>query len=229
ADIPANLDNGLRQLYAEEQQNQLAPAITAPRGHGVSRKAVRDTERRVLVNFHLNGQAPLSQVRDRITAAGGNVVAENNKYKNGILSAFVPVNKLLELAQSPGVLSMSMGRRPIRNIGATTSGGVFVIHTNTLNAQGFDGTGITVGVLSDSYDTATTDTNGNPLTDHAAQDIATGDLPGPGNPANPNPVVVLEDYQPGPTDDPGFDEGRRCFKLLLTLRRKRNWLLRPRL
>src|SRR5213080_4180161 len=77
----------------------LAPAITAPRGHGVSRKAVRDTERRVLVNFHLNGQAPLSQVRDRITAAGGNIIAENNKYKNGVLSAFVPVNKLVELAQ----------------------------------------------------------------------------------------------------------------------------------
>ena len=214
ADVPANLDNGLRQLYAEEQQNQLAPTIRAPRGPGLSRKAVRDTERRVLVNFHLNGKAPLSEVRDRITAAGGNVIAENNKYKNGVLSAFVPVNKLAELARSPGVLSMSMGRRPMRNIGATTSGGALLMRTGTLNVQGFDGTGITVGVLSDSYDTATTDTNGNPLTDHAAQDIATGDLPGPGNPNNPNPVVVLEDYHPGPTDDPGFDEGRAMLQIV---------------
>src|SRR5438874_6052276 len=148
ADVPANLDNGLRQLYAEEQQNQLAPAIRASRGHGLARKAVRDTERRVLVNFYLNGKAPLSEVRDRITAAGGNIIAENNKYKNGVPSAFVPVNKLAELAQSPGVLSISMGRRPIRNTGASTSGGPFLSRTGTLNVEGFDGTGISVGLLS---------------------------------------------------------------------------------
>jgi hypothetical protein len=214
SDIPANLDNGLKQLYAEEQQNRATAAQTAPRPLGLRRKAVRDSQRRVLVNFHLDGKASLSEVRDRVTAAGANVIAESSKYKNGVLSAFVPVNRLAELAQSPGVLSMSMGRRPIKNVGATTSGGVFVLHSDALNAQGIDGTGITVGVLSDSYDTATTDENGDPLTIHAAQDVATDDLPGTGNPDNPNPVVVLEDYHPGPADDPGFDEGRAMLQIV---------------
>src|SRR5207253_7884122 len=122
--------------------------------------------------------------------------------KNGAISAFVPVNKLAELAQAPGVLSVSMVHRPIRNVGATTSGGFFAIHADTLNAQGLNGTGITVGVLSDSYDTATTDSNGDPLADHAANDVASDDLPGTGNADNPNPVVVLEDFSPG------ADEGR---------------------
>jgi hypothetical protein len=162
----------------------------------------------VLANFHLNGKTPLSEVRDQVTAAGGNVIAESSKYKNGVLSAFVPVNKLAELARLPGVLSISMGHRPIKNVGLTTSGGFFAIHADTLNAQGLNGTGITVGVLSDSYDTATTDSNGDPLTDHAANDVATDDLPGTGNADNPNSVVVLEDFTAG------SDEGRAMLQIV---------------
>jgi Subtilase family len=220
SDIPANLDNGLRQLVAGEQQQSqtatataTAPATTATatparRPIGIMHKAVRDSQSRVLVNFHLNGKTPLSEVRDQVKAAGGNVIAESSKYRNGVLSAFVPVNKLTELARSPGVLSMSMGHRPIKNVGLTTSGGFFAIHADTLNAQGLDGTGITVGVLSDSYDTATTDSNGDPLADHAANDVATDDLPGTGNANNPNPVVVLEDFSPG------GDEGRAMLQII---------------
>jgi subtilisin family serine protease len=207
----------LKQLYAEEQQSGTSAAIMAPRPLGVTRKAIRDNQRRVLVNVHLDGKASLSDVRDRITAAGGNVIAENSKYKNGVLAAFVPVNKLGELAQSPGVLSMSMARRPIRNVGATTSGGVFAIHADALIAQGIDGTGITVGVLSDSYDKATTDLNGDPLADHAAQDVASGDLPGTGNPDNPNPVVVLEEFDPSVPDNidtTPADEGRAMLQIV---------------
>src|SRR5207244_470529 len=113
-----------------------------------------------------------------------------------------------ELARSPGVLSMSMSHRPIKNVGATTTGGFFAIHADTLNAQGLNGTGITIGCLSDSYDTATTDLNGDPLTIHAAQDVATDDLPGVGNSDNPNPVNVLEDFSPG------TDEGRAMLQIL---------------
>ena len=214
SDIPANLDNGLRQLYNEEQPAQATAAIKTARLLGLARKAVRDDQRRILVNFHLDGSSPLSQVRDGIIAAGGTVVAENSTYRHGVLSVFVPVNKLAELARLRGVLSMSMGRRPIKNIGATTSGGVFVMHVGTLNIQGFDGSGITVGVLSDSYDTAPNDLNGDPLTIHAAEDIASGDLPGPGNPNNPNPVLVLEEYHPGPTDPAGNDEGRAMLQII---------------
>ncbi|MDO9395706.1 MAG: S8 family serine peptidase, partial [Herbiconiux sp.] len=67
-------------------------------------------------------------------------------------------------------------------------------------AFGVDGTGVTVGILSNSFDelspafTAVSD---------LAQDIAAGSLPGPGNPCGyTTPVQVLAD------DTPADDEGR---------------------
>jgi hypothetical protein len=68
---------------------------------------------------------------------------------------------------------------------------------------GLDGRSIKVGILSDSYNldhnTATT----------ASQDIATGDLPGPGNPCGyPTPVQVTAE---GPN---GADEGRAMLEIV---------------
>src|SRR5262249_2249079 len=138
------------------------------------------------------------------------ITSETKSYRQGGLTAFIPTNRIADAARSPGVLSLTLSHRPRRNVGAATSGGVFVLHTDTLNAQGINGTGETVGVLSDSYDTATTDLFGDPLTIHAAQDIATDDLPGPGNADNPNPIVVIEDF-----DDPSAtDEGRAMLQIV---------------
>ncbi len=75
----------------------------------------------------------------------------------------------------------------VTNVGATDSQGVVQHRVNKLPA-GVDGSGITVGVMSDSYDT-------NVAPNSAALDISTGDLPGAGNPlGNTEPVVVLEDF-----------------------------------
>src|SRR4051812_18364321 len=214
-DTPANIDSSLRRvLVAESQGKSVAPKTRSKSAHKRRPLALRDNERRVLVNIRLNGQASLADVRQRLVAAGANVTSENSSYRNGIISAFVPVSKVAEVARSTGVLSMSVARRPIKNVGATTSDGALLIHTDVLNNQGLDGTGETIGVLSDSYDMATTDLNGDPLTIHAAEDIASGDLPGPGNPNNPNPVVVIEDFTPGPDDFPGNDEGRAMLQIL---------------
>lgn len=69
-------------------------------------------------------------------------------------------------------------------------------------AFGVDGTGITVGVLSDSFETAT-----GSLTTWA-DDVASGDLPGIGNPCGyETPVEVLVDW-------PGSDEGRAMAQLV---------------
>jgi len=215
-DMP-NIDHCLRQFLSSGQERSsatVAPTtgIARPRP-ATNRLATRDADGRVLVDIHLNGKASIDIVRSQLTAAGAKIVAENSAYRRGVMSAFVPVNKVAEMAGAPGVLSMSLTRRPRTNIGATTSEGVFVIHSDVLNAMGFDGTGQTVGVLSDSYDTAQTDTNGNPLTIHAANDVATGDLPGTGNPQNPNPVVVLEDFAGAP-DNPVGDEGRAMLQIV---------------
>ncbi|MEY2440474.1 MAG: hypothetical protein QOI34_1859, partial [Verrucomicrobiota bacterium] len=214
---PANIDNGLRRfLSTEDQSRNASPAANtsaASKRRGLTHAAVRDADRRVLVDIHLNGKVSLASVRDQLTQAGAKVIAENSSYRMGVLSAFVPANQITQLARSPGVLSISLTRRPRKNVGATTSGGVFSLHTDVLNAQGLDGTGQTIGVLSDSYDTAQTDLFGDPLTIHAAQDIASGDLPGTGNPNNPNPVVVVEEFNP-PPDETSSDEGRAMLQIV---------------
>jgi hypothetical protein len=215
SDLPSNLGPGLRQLVSEQQQSRAA-ITSGVRGGlqpGLAHLAVRDAERRVRVKIHLNGEALLSDMKMAMPG-DAQVVAESGAYRNGVLSAYVPVNRLGALARSPGVLSISLSRRPIVNVGKTTSGGVPVIRSDLLNAQGIDGSGITVGVLSDSYDTATTDLDDNPLTIHAADDVASGDLPGVGNANNPNPVVVLDEFHPGPDDFPGLDEGRAMLQIV---------------
>jgi subtilisin family serine protease len=66
-------------------------------------------------------------------------------------------------------------------------------------AFGVDGSGVTVGILSDSFDKDST------AATHAAQDVSTGDLPGTGNPCgNTNPVGRLDDtLAPGEATDEG--------------------------
>jgi hypothetical protein len=218
SDLPPNLDAGLRQLVNEQQQGHAAAMASTGRGGisqpGLARFAVRDVERRVLVNIHLNGKTSLANVNGELLRENAHVTAESSTYRRGVLSAYVPIDRLVALARSPGVLSISLSRRPFANVGKTTSGGVPVLRSDILNGQGIDGTGITVGVLSDSYDIATLDFDGNPLTIHAADDVASGDLPGPGNINNPNPVLVLDEYDPGPDDSPGFDEGRAMLQIV---------------
>lgn len=71
---------------------------------------------------------------------------------------------------------------------------------------GVDGSGVTVGILSDSFDK-----DGAAAT-HAAEDAASGDLPGPGNTCagQATTVSVLEDW----TDPEGTDEGRAMAQIV---------------
>lgn len=215
ADLPANIDGALQQLIVNETKSRLAtPAgATAPFLH-VTAHEMRDDQQRVLVTARLNGLVSLVAIKGEFVAAGATVNSANASYRHGILSAYVPVSKMAALARTPGVMSMSLGHRPRRNIGAATSGGVYVLHTDLLNSQGLDGTGLKVGVLSDSYDTATETEFGDPLTVHAANDVASGDLPGVGNPNGyTTPVNVVEDgvfALVGPT----FDEGRAMLQIV---------------
>ncbi|MCS5497716.1 S8 family serine peptidase [Cnuibacter physcomitrellae] len=70
---------------------------------------------------------------------------------------------------------------------------------DTVQAQyGLDGTGLTVGVISDSYDLG-----GDKVATHAAQDVLAGALPGPGNPCGYTTPVgpILEDNATMFTDE----------------------------
>jgi hypothetical protein len=85
--------------------------------------------------------------------------------------------------------------------GAVQSQGIVQHRIDKVRPLG--GRGITIGVMSDSYDREGSITT-------AADDIASGDLPGPGNPnGNTRPVAVLQEGDEGDTD-----EGRAMLQIV---------------
>lgn len=100
-----------------------------------------------------------------------------------IIAGFLPINKLLDLnlpSASEAINSVRPAIPPVANKGATTTQGDRVMRSNLVRAgyihsegdQAIDGTGIKIGVLSDSYATRNDD-GVNTLT----TDISNGDLP----------------------------------------------------
>lgn len=90
-------------------------------------------------------------------------------------------------------------------VGATTSQGAPAQQSGALRtALDTDGSGVVVGILSDSYNQATA------AATTAAQDVASGDLPGPGNPNGyATPVQVLAE-----PDAAASDEGRAMAQIV---------------
>ena len=90
-----------------------------------------------------------------------------------VVSGFFPLAALEDAAALSSLRSMAASPAPINNAGSITSQGEFALRAAAArNAHGVDGTGVTVGVLSDAYDTL----------GGAAADIASGDLPAGGVP-----------------------------------------------
>lgn len=81
--------------------------------------------------------------------------------------------------------------------GAIVSQGDEQLHAAEARSDfGVDGNGVTVGILSDSFDRA------EEVATHAAEDVSSGDLPGTGNPCGfTAPVDVLEDFSSQATDE----------------------------
>jgi hypothetical protein len=161
-----------------------------------------DASGRALVRISLDGKVPAATVLQSLRATPSvEVLASDMSYRAGVVEAWVPAGSLVSLARQKGVLAVVPAAKAVTNVGATTSQGVVQHRVDKLPA-GVDGSGITVGVMSDSYDT-------NAAPNSAALDISTGDLPGAGNPlGNTQPVVVLQD-SPG-----GTDEGRAMLQIV---------------
>ena len=87
------------------------------------------------------------------------------------------------------------------SIGAATTQGDVAMESNIARSTlGYDGAGVTVGVISDSYNNL----------GGAAKDVSMGDLPGAGNPDGfTTPVKVIEDLPNG-----GADEGRAILQIV---------------
>lgn len=116
------------------------------------------------------------------------------------ISALLPISQIEAFAQ----LSTLESATPVEAgtaIGSVTSQADTAQLSNQVRRfLGFDGTGQTVGILSDSYNNL----------GGAATDVTNGDLPGTGNPNGfTTPVNVLQDLPSG-----GTDEGRAMLQIV---------------
>ena len=132
------------------------------------------------------------------------LVQELSDPANNLVNGTIPILNLLSLNGLPTLL---VSVRPIypalAQAGLITSQGDSALRSfRARGVFGVDGTGIKVGVLSDSYNTIL----GNP----AADDVQRGDLPGVANPDHPTPVQVLQDYPFGTRSD----EGRAMLQIV---------------
>jgi hypothetical protein len=160
-----------------------------------------DAQDRVLVHVMLDGQSSVDGVAAKIESLQGKVLDRLPSFHHGILAAYLPTDQLKNASTITGVRALTMEAPPIAR-GKFSSQSSAVLQTNVLNKQGLNGDGITVGALSDSFNTAQYNTQSPPATT-AAQDVKAGYLP---------QVNVLQDY--GGPGTPGTDEGRAICQIL---------------
>ena len=148
---------------------------------------------------------------------GVDVRASDFSYRAGVIEAYVPAASLAAVATKQGVRAVVPSSPMYTDVGIAQTKGRVLHRINKL-PSGINGRGIAVGVMSDSYDA-------NGERPNAADDILSGDLPGPGNPlGNSTPITVLEDGDFGSTPT----KAARCCRSCTTSRRRRGSASRPR-
>ncbi len=203
--------------YATRQAaNYVEHAITDP------------VSKQFMVDIHLSGTVPFDQAEQALTTkfASLKITAVDTKYRGaGVIEGYVSLNDVVALSQTDGVRSVQLSLKPYHgavlksqpsaaNVATTPLGlvgtafdqGVTQHRVDKINKLynpsapvDWEGTGMSIGCLSDSFSTSGTGS--------AATDVGTKDLPGAGNSINSQPVVVLQDLPAG------TDEGRAMCQI----------------
>lgn len=175
---------------------------------------------RVLVYVRFEQGAAASG--EALRAAGAEVVDTSRRYQTATVAA-KPAD-LSAIAALPNVAAVKEVHAPV-TAAACPSGEVVSEGVQQLNAGAapgeaggefsVDGSGVTVGILSDSFDLATEAADGSgPVATHALEDEESGDLPGPESPcANADPVEVLEE-EGSEFEAEAADEGRGMAQIV---------------
>ena len=141
-----------------------------------------------LVDIMPDGKTSLASVQSSLQARfpGLNVSSVDTKYSgHGVIEAYVSAEDAAMIAKSSGVRSVILQLRPIHSVGLATSQGVNQHRVNRVStiynagaAHNWDGSGMQIGVMSDSFDSEPSAEGGFTT---AAADVASQDLPGTGN------------------------------------------------
>lgn len=205
----------LRAATSEAQARSLS---LPPKGAG---SLVRDASGKILVNIRVPGLDD-ARVQD-LRNAGAQVTHVSSRYQ--VVTALVDAASLTNVASVSAVQSIqeqlapwvagaqeTPGSRAALSATASCPSGAAVSAGDTQlyaaqarAAYGIDGTGVKVGILSDSFDQNTS------AVTHASGDIASGDLPGASNPCGYlTPVsVIANNSTSGSTD-----EGRAMLQIV---------------
>jgi len=151
---------------------------------------------RVLANVRFDAGALSS--RDDLREAGGELIAANARDQR--VTVAVSPGRLHAVAAVPGVAGVTPVLSPVTAAATCPSGSIVSEGDTQLRAKaareanpGVDGSGVTVGILSDSFNQASVDEEGNPIATKAADDVKSADLPGFGNECGQTtPVAVLK-------------------------------------
>ncbi len=144
----------------------------------------------VMINARATRARYFAQFQNDLTTMG--MVVLSTAPSANMVSGWFPIAKLAQLEQVAHYSAAVPVYQPITYVGSVQTEGDAVMKANTFRAsQGVDGTGVKVGVLSDSVSKF----NGG-----LADSVATGDLP--------NNVQVLKDFTSG------TDEGRGMLEIV---------------
>ncbi|MFL5898415.1 MAG: S8 family serine peptidase [Solirubrobacterales bacterium] len=169
---------------------------------------------RLLVRVRFDHGAIAS--RGALRVAGGEVLNDSRRYQ--VATVAVAPADLESLAAVPTVAAVTPERTPVLYAAGCEGGSVISQGVSQLRvdeareAFPLRGRGITVGVLSDSFDVATKAIGGGAIATHAQQDIVSNDIPGAAGTCSDQrlPVRVLED---GPASE-ATDEGRAMLQIV---------------
>jgi hypothetical protein len=191
---------------------------------------------RVLVDIIPRQKGEVDALEQTLAAnfASFEVKARNKTYRGiGVIEAYLSVDDAAAVAQTHGVRAVFLALKPytrkmnqpvqmpsvvpgdhLLKIGTAFDQGVIQHRVDRINQLynpnapvNYDGSGISVGVLSNSYDTRS-------ASPHAATAVTNFDLPGAANnPWNTQPVVVLEDDDFSASSQ-RTDEGRGMIEIV---------------
>ncbi|MFL6527256.1 MAG: hypothetical protein ACJ8IQ_04085, partial [Chthoniobacterales bacterium] len=202
--VPENLSNGLETIVASNlavKAGVPAPfnGFTTKEAESYAKIAIVDAlTGRYVVDIMPDGRVPLADLQASLTSTFPllTVKAIDTEYRgHGVIEASIATDDVPQIARMTGVGAVILQLKPLHNAGQSTSQGVNQHRVNRINksynpgaTKNIDGTGMSIGVLSDSFDASAT------TSDRAAVDEAADELPA---------VVVLEDLATGssPTDE----------------------------